>query len=50
MVKTGLDILVDDKQLQKEFAGNVALLAHNASIDSNCNHAALQFKHLFKFI
>ena len=48
MVKTGLDILVGDKHLQQEFAGNVALLAHNASIDSNCNHAALQFKHIFK--
>ena len=48
MVKTGLDILVGDKQLQQEFRGNVALLSHNASIDSNCDHAALLFKQIFK--
>lgn len=48
MVKTGLDILIEDKSLQEEFAGNVALLCHNASIDSDCNHAALLFKQIFK--
>ena len=48
MIKTGLDVLVVDKDLQKEFAGNVALLCHNASIDAQCNHAALLFKQIFK--
>jgi uncharacterized protein YbbC (DUF1343 family) len=48
MVKTGLDILVGDKKLQQEFVGNVALLCHNASIDSNCSHAALLFKQIFE--
>ncbi|KAA3633054.1 MAG: DUF1343 domain-containing protein, partial [Bacteroidetes bacterium] len=48
MVRTGLDILIEDKSLQKEFTGNVGLLCHNASIDSNCNHAALLFKQIFQ--
>ena len=48
MVKTGLDILVGNRNLQQEFTGNVALLCHNASIDANCNHAALVFKQIFK--
>lgn len=46
-VKTGLDILIQDKALQSKFKGNVALLCHNASIDSNFNHAVLKFKEIF---
>ena len=46
-VKTGLDILSMDPILQKKFNGNVALLCHNASIDSKFNHAVLSFKEIF---
>lgn len=46
-VKTGLDFLIQDKALQNKFKGNVALLCHNASIDSNFNHAVLKFKEIF---
>lgn len=46
-VHTGLDVLANDKKLQKSFKGNVALLCHNASIDSTFTHAALKFKALF---
>ncbi len=46
-VYTGLDVLVNDKEVQKEFKGNVALLCHNASIDYTFTHAALRFKELF---
>lgn len=48
MVRTGLDILFEEKTLQDKFRGQVALLAHNASIDSHCRHAALLFKKIFK--
>ncbi|HEX9827098.1 MAG TPA: DUF1343 domain-containing protein [Flavobacteriaceae bacterium] len=46
-VKTGLDVLINDKETQKTFKGNVALLCHNASIDSTYTHTALKFKELF---
>ena len=46
-VKTGLDILIKDKNLQNKFKGNVALLCHNASIDSTYTHAVLKFKEIF---
>ncbi|MEO9571182.1 MAG: DUF1343 domain-containing protein [Polaribacter sp.] len=46
-VLTGLDVLLNDKKLQKTFKGNVALLCHNASIDSKYTHAALGFKTAF---
>ena len=46
-VKTGLDILTMDPILRKKFNGNVALLCHNASIDSKFNHAVLSFKKIF---
>lgn len=46
-VKTGLDILIEDKNLQNKFKGNVALLCHNASIDANYIHAALKFEEIF---
>lgn len=46
-VKTGLDILTRDSNLQNKFKGNVALLSHNASVDSNCTHAILKFKEIF---
>lgn len=46
-VRTGLDVLIADNNLQKIFNGNVALLCHNASVDSACVHAALRFKELF---
>lgn len=46
-VKTGLDILTVDKNLQNQFKGNVAILCHNASIDSKFTHAVLKFKEMF---
>jgi len=46
-VKTGIDILVRDIDLQSKFKGKVALLCHNASIDSNFVHSAYKFKEVF---
>jgi len=46
-VLTGLDVLTKDKNLQKKFAGNVALLCHNASVDSVLVHAAIRFREMF---
>ena len=46
-VETGLDILSKDKMLQKKIKGNVALLCHNASINSSFTHAAIKFKEIF---
>jgi uncharacterized protein YbbC (DUF1343 family) len=46
-VYTGLDVLIKDKNLQNKFKGNVALLCHNASIDSAFTHAAIKFKEIF---
>ncbi|MDA1339662.1 MAG: DUF1343 domain-containing protein, partial [Proteobacteria bacterium] len=46
-VFTGLDVLIKDKNIQKSFNGNVALLCHNASIDSAFTHSALKFKEIF---
>ena len=36
-----------DANLQKTFSGKVALLAHNASVDSSFVHASLRFKEIF---
>lgn len=51
-VQTGLDVLIKDKALQQKYKGNVALLCHNASIDSEYMPAAVRFKEVFgaKFI
>lgn len=46
-VKTGLDVLVANTELQKTFKGHVALLCHNASVDSSLTHATVRFKELF---
>lgn len=46
-VSLGLDILVADGDLQKMFRGNVALLAHNASVDSSLVHASFRLKEIF---
>ncbi len=46
-VATGLDILLQDADLQERFKGKVALLCHNASIANDYSHAALRFKELF---
>jgi len=46
-VKTGLDVLSNDKAFQTKFKGNVALLCNNASIDASYTHAALKFKEIF---
>lgn len=40
MIKTGLDVLLDDKQLQEQLRGKrIALLAHPASVTSDLTHA-----------
>lgn len=51
-VQSGLDVLIKDKSLQQKYKGNVALLCHNASIDSEYIPAAVRFKEIFgsKFI
>ncbi len=43
-VLTGLDILIKNPE---HFKGNVALLCHNASVDSNYAHATFRFKEIF---
>ena len=45
-VRTGLDVLICDRTLQKTFNGSIALLCHNASIDSSLSHTALKFKEI----
>ena len=47
MVITGLDRIVADSRLQKQFPGKVALLGHNASLDQQGQHAALRFRQIF---
>jgi uncharacterized protein YbbC (DUF1343 family) len=46
-VQTGLDVFLRDKTHQNKYKGNVALLCHNASIDSTFTHAAVKFKEIF---
>ena len=46
-VETGLEILTKDDNLRDQFSGKVALLCHNASVDSSCTHAASRFKEMF---
>lgn len=46
-VIVGLDVLVADTNLQETFRGNVALLAHNASVDSSFVHASSRMKEIF---
>ncbi|MET2983990.1 exo-beta-N-acetylmuramidase NamZ family protein [Aureibaculum conchae] len=46
-VQTGLDVLSKDKNLQQKYKGNVAVLCHNASIDSEHIPAAIRFRELF---
>lgn len=46
-VATGLDVLIDDNNLQNKFKGTVALLSHNASVDASFSHAAVRFKEIF---
>lgn len=46
-VVTGLEVLTKDHDLQAKFNGSVALLCHNASVDSGCTHAASRFREMF---
>lgn len=43
-IATGLDSL---SHIHDRFKGHVALLCHNASVDSGCIHAAFRFKEMF---
>lgn len=38
-VSTGLDKLLNSKEIQSKYSGNIALLCHSASVDKNLNHA-----------
>ena len=49
-VRIGIDVLTNDINLQKTFNGSVALLCHNASIDSSFTHAAVKFKEIFGLV
>ncbi len=46
-VQTGLDVLLQDETLQNKYKGNVALLCHNASVDSSFIPAVVRFKEIF---
>ncbi|WP_420399710.1 exo-beta-N-acetylmuramidase NamZ domain-containing protein [Flagellimonas sp.] len=46
-VLSGLDVLTRDKSLQQQYKGKVALLCHNASVDSTYTHATIRFKEMF---
>jgi len=46
-VITGLDVLINDNNLQDKFKGTIALLSHNASVDCSFTHAAVKFKEIF---
>jgi len=48
MLKIGLERIKEDKSLQEKFVGNIALLCHSASVDSNFEIAVNIFKGLFK--
>ncbi|MGB0452141.1 MAG: exo-beta-N-acetylmuramidase NamZ family protein [Bacteriovoracaceae bacterium] len=48
MVRTGLENLLTQKSLQESLKGNIALLCHAASIDSEYTLSAVHFKNLFK--
>ena len=46
-ILTGLEVLLNDKDLQKTFPGQIGLLCHSASVDHNYRHAAEHFIDLF---
>nr|WP_299341528.1 DUF1343 domain-containing protein [Allomuricauda sp.] len=46
-VVVGLGVLEKDIDLQQQFKGNVALLCHNASVNSKCRHAVFIFQSIF---
>lgn len=46
-VKTGLDVLLNNRNIHTGFKGNVALLCHNASMASDYSPAAENFRKLF---
>ena len=46
-IHTGLELLKIEKNFQKEIKGSIGLLCHNASIDSQFNHAIEITKSLF---
>jgi len=47
MVTTGLEKLVSNQTLQNKFKGNIGLLCHSASIDSNYVLAPIHIKKIF---
>jgi uncharacterized protein YbbC (DUF1343 family) len=46
-VSTGLDKLLNSKDIQLKYSGNIGLLCHSASVDSNLDHALVKFLETF---
>jgi uncharacterized protein YbbC (DUF1343 family) len=46
-VSTGLDKLLNSKDIQSKYSGNIGLLCHSASVDSNLDHALIKFIEVF---
>ncbi len=47
MVQTGLDHLLTDTNLQKQFKGNIGYLCHSASVTKDLEHGLLALKRVF---
>jgi len=47
MVITGIERLKTEQSLRDDFQGNIALLCHSASVDSQLNHSLIVFKEIF---
>jgi uncharacterized protein YbbC (DUF1343 family) len=46
-VLTGLQKLIDSKELQNKYTGNIGLLCHSASVDKNYDHSLVKFIEMF---
>lgn len=44
---SGLDRLINEKELQSKIKGNVGYLCHSASVDKDLNHGLIQIKNVF---
>ena len=44
---SGLDQLINNKELQSKVKGNVGYLCHSASVDKDLNHGLAQIKNIF---
>ena len=46
-VITGLQKLINSKELQNQYKGNIALLCHSASVDNKLQHSLIKFIEMF---